>query len=82
MQRINTKRVNVLCRMNALLLYCRIVVFVLLCAVATPATVRNNEILFIGGTAGSVPNGTKGRFALLDKEAARFISVQGSFEIP
>ena len=67
---------------NTLLLYFRIVVFVLLCAVATPATVRNNEILYIGGTASSLPNGTKGRFALLDKDVARFISVQGSFEIP
>jgi hypothetical protein len=51
--------------------------------VGTPATGRDNEILYIGGTLRSVPNGTKGRFALLlDKEAVRFIAVQGFFEIP
>lgn len=82
MQLINETKLSAFSKTNAFLLYSRVVAFVLLSAVATAATVKDNEILYIGGTAGSIPNRTKGRFALLDKEEARFISVQGSFEIP
>jgi len=51
MQRINTKNFTASCRTNAPLFYSSIVAFVLLCAVGTPATVRDNEILYIGENA-------------------------------
>jgi hypothetical protein len=79
---LNKKHFIALKRSNALKAYPQIVVLLLLCAIAARATVRDNEILYIGGTAGSVPNGTKGRLSLLDKDEARFVAVQGAFEIP
>jgi hypothetical protein len=56
--------------------------FLLLCATAWAATVRNNEILYVGGTVATLPAGTKGRFALLDKDSAQFVSPAGSVAIP
>lgn len=67
---------------RAVLLVMRVVVFLLLGSVTTLSSVRDNEILYIGGTVDSVSSGTKGRLTLLDKDAARFVSVKGSFDIP
>src|SRR5712691_5462100 len=69
-------------KMLAKLMCCHWIVFsVFLCFATTAATVRDNEILYIGGTTKSVPNGTKGQFALQDKETAQFVSVSGSIGI-
>jgi hypothetical protein len=82
MRLINTNKRSGYRKTQVLLLCPRVLIFVLLWGMVTAASVHDNEILYIGGNGGSVPNGTKGRFSLLSKDAARFDSVQGSFEIP
>jgi hypothetical protein len=52
--------------------------FVLTCA----ASVHDNEILYLGGSVGPVPGGTKGRFDILDKNSIIFNSTNSSLSIP